>query len=98
MYVTVVNVQVKPGHIEDFIGATRLNHEASTREPGNRRFDILQSTNDLTRFALYEAYASAKDAQEHKLTAHYLQWRDTVAPWMASPRVGIPYKGLFPAG
>lgn len=98
MHVTVVNVQVRPDHIQDFIAATRLNHEASIREAGNRRFDILQSTDDSTHFVLYEAYASAKDAQAHKLTAHYLQWRDTVAPWMASPRVGVPYKGLFPAG
>lgn len=98
MHVTLVNVQVKSDRIDDFIAATRLNHQASIREPGNRRFDVLQSTDDPTRFVLYEAYASAADAQAHKQTTHYLQWRDTVAPWMASPRAGVPYKGIFPSG
>ena len=33
MHVTLVHVQVKPAHIDDFIAATRLNHEASIQEP-----------------------------------------------------------------
>ena len=62
MHVTLVHVQVKPEHVADFIEATRLNHEASIREPGNRRFDVLQVPHDPTRFVLYEAYVSAADA------------------------------------
>lgn len=96
MRVTIVHVQVKPEHVHDFIEASRLNHEGSVRETGNRRFDILQSADDSTKFVLYEAYVSAEDAMAHKNTAHYLKWRDTVAPWMASPRQGISYKGLYP--
>ena len=96
MHVTIVYLQVKPQHIADFIEATRLNHDGSIREPGNRRFDVLQSADDPTRFVLYEAYASAEDAAAHKNTAHYLQWRDTVADWMAMPRQGVSYRGLFP--
>jgi autoinducer 2-degrading protein len=96
MQVTLVHVQVKPEHVQDFIVACRLNHEGSVREPGNRRFDILQSSNDPTRFVLYEAYASAEDAAAHKKTPHYIKWRDTVTSWMAAPRVGDSYLGLFP--
>ena len=98
MHVTLVQVQVKPGHIDDFIAATRLNHEASIQEPGNRRFDILQSPENPGHFVLYEAYASVEAAAAHKQTAHYLTWRDTVAEWMAEPRQGVPYEGLFPQG
>lgn len=98
MHVTLVHVQVKPDRIDDFIAATRLNHEASIREPGNRRFDVLQSPENLAQFILYEAYASAEDAAFHKQTAHYLDWRDTVADWMAEPRQGVRYEGLFPQG
>ena len=97
MHITIVNVYVRPDHIDDFIEASRLNHEASIQEPGNRRFDVLQSSEDATHFVLYEAYVSAADAAAHKKTPHYLRWRDTVADWMASPRQGLPYKGLFPA-
>jgi len=97
MHVTLVHVAVKPAHIDDFITATQRNHEASVQESGNRRFDVLQSPDDPARFVLYEAYATAEDAQAHKQTAHYLAWRETVAGWMAEPRRGVPYNGLFPA-
>jgi len=98
MHVTLVHVQVKPESIDAFINACRLNHEASIREPGNRRFDVLQSAGDSGRFVLYEAYLNAEEAVAHKQTAHYMAWRDTVADMMAEPRQGIGYKGLFPSG
>ncbi|OIQ02420.1 MAG: antibiotic biosynthesis monooxygenase [Zetaproteobacteria bacterium CG06_land_8_20_14_3_00_59_53] len=97
MHITIVHVHVKPDCIEAFIASCRLNHEASILEPGNRRFDVLQSAEDPTRFVLYEAYAAAADAASHKQTAHYLAWRDTVADMMAEARQGVPYKGLFPS-
>ncbi len=96
MYVTLVHVQVKPEHVADFIVATRANHEASICEKGNRRFDVLQLDSDPSTFVLYEAFASGEDAQAHKQTPHYLKWRDAVANWMASPRQGVHYHGLFP--
>jgi autoinducer 2-degrading protein len=96
MHVTLVHVRVKPEHVEDFIAATRANHLASVQEPGNRRFDVLQSPGDRTCFVLYEAYASEADALAHKQTGHYLRWRDTVADWMAEPRQGVRYQGLYP--
>ena len=97
MHITLVHVRVKPEAIDAFIAATRANHEASIREPGNRRFDVLQSPDDPARFILYEAYASADDAAAHKATAHYLAWRDAVAELMAEPRRGETMNGLFPA-
>ena len=97
MQVTLVHVRVKPDAVDAFIAATRANHECSIREPGNRRFDVLQSPEDPSRFILYEAYASASDAAAHKETAHYLRWRETVADMMAEPRRGEPMQGLCPA-
>lgn len=96
MQVTLVHVRVKPESVPAFIEATRLNHEASVQEPGNRRFDVLQDPADAGHFILYEAYASAEAAAAHKQAAHYAVWRDTVAPMMAEPRQGVPMHGLFP--
>ena len=96
MHVTLVHVHVLPDHIDDFIRASEANHAASIQEPGNLRFDILQSPDDPARFVLYEAYRSAGDAAAHKETAHYLAWRETVADWMAEPRQGVPFNGLLP--
>lgn len=95
MYVNLVNVHVKPEHVNDFIEATKRNHLGSIREPGNVRFDVLQLPDDPTRFVLYEAWVSAEDAAAHRDTEHYQIWRETVADWMAEPRTATKYKGLF---
>lgn len=97
MHVTLVHVRVRPEAVDAFIAATRANHAASVQEPGNRRFDVLQSPEDPTRFLLYEAYASAEAAAAHKSTPHYLAWRAAVADMMAEPRRGEPWVGLYPA-
>ena len=96
MYVTLVNVHVKPEHVEAFIEASKENHESAVQEPENLRFDVLQLEEDPCRFVLYEAYETADDAAAHKGTAHYLNWKETVADWMASPRFGVVYNGLAP--
>jgi (4S)-4-hydroxy-5-phosphonooxypentane-2,3-dione isomerase len=97
MLVTLVHVYVKLEFIDSFIEATRKNHENSIKEDGNLRFDILQDATDPAKFVLYEAYETEQAALAHKETAHYLTWRDTVAPWMAKPREGLRHKMLFPA-
>lgn len=96
MHVTIVHVHVRQEHIDAFIEACRVNHEASVNETGNRRFDVLQSPEKPGWFVLYEAYTNAEDAAAHKQTAHYIKWRDTVADWMEMPRKGLPFTGLFP--
>lgn len=96
MFTTLVHVQVKPDFLQQFIEATRENHEHSVREPGNLRFDVLQNSDDATRFILYEAYLTSEAVSAHKETGHYLKWRDTVAPWMATPREGVKHTMLFP--
>jgi len=96
MIATTVFVHVKDENVEDFISATIKNHNGSVQEPGNLRFDVLQSKEDPSRFLLYEAYETQDAAAAHKQTPHYLKWRETVAPWMAEPRQGIPYKSIAP--
>lgn len=96
MIVTCVIVHVKEGHLDQFKAATIANHEGSIQEPGNLRFDVLQSKNEPSKFILYEAYESEEAAKAHKDTPHYLTWRETVADWMAQPRQGIPCEVVGP--
>ncbi len=96
MYVTIVHISVKPEYIAAFKAACSLNHQHSIQEPGNLRFDVLQSTDEPSQFVLYEAYKTKQDATAHKETNHYLTWRETVVDWMAKPRQGITYYGLYP--
>jgi autoinducer 2-degrading protein len=96
MYVTLVHVRVKREVVDQFIDATVANCEASTRESGNVRFDLLRDAEDPTRFVIYEAYVDESAAKAHKDTPHYLEWRAKVEDWMAEPRRGVRYEGLFP--
>ena len=96
MIVTIVHIKVVPDYIDSFIQASTENHLESVKETGNIRFDLLRSDDNPSRFVLYEAYESESAATAHKETAHYLKWRETVAPWMAIPREGIRYSGLQP--
>lgn len=96
MLVVHVFVRVKPESIPEFIAATRANAEASLREPGVARFDVVQQQDDPCRFVLVEAYRTDSAPAEHKATAHYATWRDTVAPMMAAPRTSVKFGNVFP--
>lgn len=98
MIATSVTVFVKQGREDDFIAASIKNHEGSVQEPGNLRFDVLQSRSDPTRFMLYEVYESDEAAKAHKDTEHYKVWRETVEPWMAKPREGVAHDVIRPEG
>ncbi|WP_196605692.1 antibiotic biosynthesis monooxygenase [Pectinatus haikarae] len=96
MIVTCVTIYVKKEYINEFVEATLENHTHSIEEAGNFRFDVLQSNDDETKFLLYEAYKTKEAAAEHKKTAHYLKWRDTVVVWMERPREGVGYSAIAP--
>lgn len=78
------------------MAATRANAQASRREPGIARFDVVQQADDPARFVLVEAYRTPDAPAAHKETAHYALWRDTVAPMIAEPRTSVKYGNVFP--
>jgi quinol monooxygenase YgiN len=94
--IVLVQVQVKPDCIEAFKAASLQNARHSVGEAGIARFDVLQQTDDPTRFVLVEVYRSEDAPARHKETPHYAAWRDTVADMMAEPRRGTKYRNLFP--
>ena len=96
MYVVCVTVQVIPDHVQAFIEATLQNARESRKESGNVRFDVLQAEANPAQFFLYEAYREKEDFARHQQTAHYLNWKETVAPWMAVPRLGVRHLSLYP--
>ena len=96
MLIVHVHVRVKPEYVEAFKQASLENASESVREPGIARFDVVQQQDDLTRFVLVEVYRNANAPAQHKATAHYARWRDSVAPMMAEPRQGVKYHALLP--
>ena len=96
MHIVHVHVHVRPEWIEAFKQATLENAAKSIQEAGNVRFDVLQQSEDPTRFVLVEVYKTAEASAAHKETAHYKLWRDAVMKMMTEPRQGIRYANIFP--
>ena len=96
MYVVCVQVHVKPERVVDFTRAAVQNASSSRGEPGNMRFDVLQSVDDPTHFVLYEVYRTQDDFNRHQEMPHYLTWKEEVKDWMAQPRAASKLKSLFP--
>jgi autoinducer 2-degrading protein len=96
MLIVHVQIHVKPECIEAFKAATLTNARSSVLEPGVRRFDVVQQADAPEKFVLVEIYRDATANAAHKETPHYLVWRDTVAPMMAEPRVGVKFNNVFP--
>ncbi len=96
MLVVHVHARVKPEFIEAFRVATLENARQSVRESGVARFDVMQQTDDPTRFVLVEAYRTADAPAQHKQTAHYVKWRDAVATMMVEPRSSVKFSNVFP--
>jgi quinol monooxygenase YgiN len=96
MLIVHVFVHVKPDCIAAFKSASLENARNSVQEPGIVRFDVIQQTDDPTRFVLIEIYRTVEAPAHHKETAHYATWRDTVADMMVEPRSSLKYVNLFP--
>src|SRR5450432_4905364 len=91
-----VHVHVLPDGVEAFRAASLENSRASLKEPGIARFDVVQSTEDPTRFVLVEVYRTPDAPAAHKATAHYARWRDAVADLMAEQRTAARYVNVAP--
>jgi autoinducer 2-degrading protein len=98
MLILVVQVHVKPEHLEEFKEATVINASSSMQEPGITRFDVIQQEDDPTRFVFIETYRAPEDNLKHRETPHYLAWSDKVTDWLAEPRTRNRYTNVFPAG
>lgn len=71
MYVQIVQLRVKPGRLDDFLAAFRINYEGTRKEPGNVQFDLLQSRNDENLFTVYEVFESEHARDVHRQTEHF---------------------------
>lgn len=96
MLVAIINVHVRPEHIEGFKTASFDNASNSIQESGVIRFDVYQQSDDPTWFTLVEIYKTDDDPARHRETAHYARWRDTVADMMVVPRVRTTNRVIFP--
>ena len=77
-------LRVKPGRVDDFIDASRLDALGSVHnEPGCLRFDVHQTSDDPSLLWLYEVYANQEALEYHTTTPHIKKWAETVKDWYA---------------
>jgi autoinducer 2-degrading protein len=91
-------IDVKPESIEAFKKITVYNHENSLKEAGNIRFDVLQNTEDETKFALYEIWKDEDAFASHKATEHYNKWAKEIESYIKNPRSRNTYTGIAVTG
>jgi (4S)-4-hydroxy-5-phosphonooxypentane-2,3-dione isomerase len=96
MLILHVYIHVKPEHVEAFRALTIENARNSRQEPGVVGFDLIQQTDDPTRFMLLEVYRDAAAQASHRETPHYHAWMSGVPDMMAEPRTRQTYISVYP--
>ncbi len=96
MLIVHVYIHVRPEFVQAFLAETLANARASVKEPGIARFDVIQQNDDPTQFVLVEVYRSDQAPAQHKETAHYAHWRDTVPEMLVEERTRTMYSNIFP--
>jgi quinol monooxygenase YgiN len=68
--------------------------EASRKEEGNLRFDVLQHAMRANHFTVIEEWQTAKAAETHAAAAHTKEYRNGVGPILGSPLDERFYKAV----
>jgi len=76
----LTHVDVVPPRKDEAAALLRQLAEESRREPGNRRFDVLQQTSRPNHFTVVEVWADAKAATAHAGAAHTKAFREALGP------------------
>jgi quinol monooxygenase YgiN len=77
MFIVLVKVQVKPELLGEFTPAILNNAARSVeRDPGCRRFDVLQQEDDPTKWVFYEVYDNEQAWVLHRSSAHFLAFKE----------------------
>ena len=83
MFVNAVDLDIVPAEPEKFLAAITENGMASVKEPGCRRFDILNLASDPNHFFLYEIYDNEAALKAHRETPHFKKYTATTANMVA---------------
>lgn len=76
----VTHVDVPPPRKDDCIALLNKLAEASRKDDGNVRFDIVQQTSRPNHFTVVEVWKSKKAFDEHSMSAHVREFRDKLTP------------------
>ena len=83
MFVNSVDLDIVPAEREKYLAAITENGMAAVKEPGCRRFDILNLASDPNHFLLYEVYDNEAAFRAHRATDHFKKYAATTASMVA---------------
>lgn len=87
------SLHAKPEHRDEVLQALQQMVNASRSEPGNLRYDLFERDGAPGTFDLYELYVDREAVEAHRQSAHYADYRQRTAAWLANPpevKVGLP--------
>jgi quinol monooxygenase YgiN len=90
----VAYVEVAPASAAESVALLRQLRDASRKEDGVERFEILQRTSHPNHFAVIETWKDVKAAEAHGAAPHTRQFREKLMPLMSAPYDERPHTGL----
>ncbi len=75
LFISVVEYDIVPGQVDNFLAALKENGAASVKEPGCRELDISVSQKDPNHVFIFEAYENAAAAEAHTATEHFKKYK-----------------------
>ncbi|ROP49128.1 MULTISPECIES: putative quinol monooxygenase [unclassified Rathayibacter] len=76
MLTLTVALDVRPGHLDDFLTAITENATRTfTDEPGCLYFDVCQDVSDELHFVFHEVYTDQDAIEAHRKAPHFAAWR-----------------------
>jgi len=85
MAYTVTYIETVPSMKAEAVGLLKAAAEASRKEAGNQRYDILQRTGRDNEFAILEAWSDRKAFDAHAGGAAMTAFRDKLTPLRSGP-------------
>ncbi len=83
MFVNAVDLDIVPAERDKYLAAITENGAAAAKEPGCKRFDILNLGSDPNHFFLYEVYDNEAAFKAHRETEHFKKYMATTGKMVA---------------
>ena len=96
VYVAIY-VEVLPASVSAASGLLKQYRDASRKDEGNLRSEVVQEANRPNRFAVMAVWADQKAWEAHGKAAHTLQSREKLAAIQAAPADERVHNGMFVA-
>uniref|UniRef100_A0A7S3DVV9 ABM domain-containing protein n=1 Tax=Entomoneis paludosa TaxID=265537 RepID=A0A7S3DVV9_9STRA len=75
-FAVIVQATIEPDRMAEFLEMIQTNAEATRKEPGCLRFDVLRSQESPNEFFFYELYKNEQAIDYHKEQPHYNLWAE----------------------